>query len=290
MQVGVAFPITEIGSDPAIIRDFAQAADELGYSHLTCIDHVVGAARAEAEWRAYYTRENMFHEVLVLFGFLAAVTRKIQLNTAILILPQRQTALVAKQAAEIDVLSGGRLVLGVGLGWNEIEFEALNENFRNRARRMEEQIELLRLMWTQELLTYKGRFHTITDVGLNPLPRQRPIPIWIGAFEKPAIERAARLADGWYVNPRLAPGNEAAILIAAFRDAAAMAGRDISKLAIDATIHVGSKTPEQLRAEASQWRALGATRVTVRTIYAGLPSPQAHIEAIRRILPAVGAP
>ena len=173
MRIGVSFPLTEIGKDPAVIGEFVQTVEGLGYDHLTCIDHVLGAGRAEDEWRSYYTRDNMFHEVFVLFGFLAAVTRRVELASAILILPQRQTALVAKQAAEIDVLSRGRLRLGVGLGWNDVEYEALNENFKNRARRMEEQIDLLRLLWTRDLVTFKGQFHALSDVGLNPEPVDR---------------------------------------------------------------------------------------------------------------------
>ena len=287
MRFGVAFPTTEIGRDPAAVRDFVQAAEALGYDHLTCIDHVLGAREALNEWRAYYTRDNMFHEIFVLFGFIAAVTSKIELASAILILPQRQTALVAKQAAEIDVLSRGRLRLGIGIGWNGIEFEALNENFRNRAKRIEEQVEVLRRLWTEDLVTYKGAFHTITDVGLNPVPVQRPIPIWLGAFEPPAVERAGRIADGWFVNPRIGPGNAAGDAIETFRSAARTAGRVPAKLGIDTTVHIADKTPEQCAAEVEAWRKHGATHVTIRTMYAGLSSPQQHIEAIRKIRAAL---
>jgi probable F420-dependent oxidoreductase len=283
MRIGVAFPLTEIGTDPAVIRDFAQAVEGMGYKHFTCIDHVLGAGTAQDEWRSYYTRANMFHEVMVLFGFLAAVTRSIELATAILILPQRQTALVAKQAAEIDVLTRGRLRLGVGLGWNEVEYEALNQNFRDRARRMEEQIEVMRLLWTRDLVTFKGKHHTLTDVGLNPEPVQRPIPVWVGAFEKPAIERAGRIADGWFLNPRVAPGNQAGDMIETFRGAARAGGRDPAKLGIDCTVHIGGKTPEQCAAELELWRKHGATHVTLRTMYAGLKSPTEHLEALRKI-------
>lgn len=287
MRIGVAFPTTEIGTDPAVIRDFAQAAEELGYAHITCIDHVVGSGEPAEGWRAYYTRDNPFHEVLVLFGFLAAVTQRIELTPAVLILPQRQTVLVAKQAAELDVLSRGRVRFGVGIGWNEVEYEALGQDFRTRGRRIAEQVEVLRALWTQELVTFKGAQHTLTNVGLNPLPVQRPIPLWFGAFEKPAIERAARLADGWLLNPRLAPGEEASALIDAFRAAARAAGRDPSALGMDATLHIGGKTPEQIAAEADAWRAHGATHLTIRTMYAGLAGPQQHIEAIRKLRDAL---
>ena len=194
---------------------------------------------------------------------------------------------MAKQAAEIDVLSRGRLRLGIGIGWNGIEFEALNENFRNRAKRIEEQVEVLRRLWTEDLVTYKGAFHTITDVGLNPVPVQRPIPIWLGAFEPPAVERAGRIADGWFVNPRIGPGNAAGDAIETFRSAARTAGRVPAKLGIDTTVHIADKTPEQCAAEVEAWRKHGATHVTIRTMYAGLSSPQQHIEAIRKIRAAL---
>lgn len=283
MRIGVSFPLTEIGKDPAVIGGFVQSVEALGYDHLTCIDHVLGAGKAAEEWRAYYTRANMFHEVMVLFGFIAALTKRIELASAILILPQRQTALVAKQAAEIDVLSRGRLRLGVGLGWNEVEYEALNENFKNRARRLEEQIALLRQLWTRDLVTFKGEFHSLSDVGLNPEPAQRPIPVWVGAFDKRAIERAGRIADGWFLNPRVAPGNEAGDAIESFRAAARSAGRDPAKLGIDATIHIGGKTPEQCAQEAETWRQMGASHITIRTMYAGLTSPAQHLDVLKRL-------
>ena len=186
MRIGVAFPTTEIGTDPAVIRAFAEAAEDLGYDHITLIDHVLQAGTAEADdWRAYYTRDNMFHEPMVLFGFLAAVTQRIELATAILILPQRPTVLVAKQAAEIDVLTGGRLRLGVGIGWNKLEFDAMGQNFRNRARRIEEQVAVLRALWTNELVTYDGEWHRIEEAGINPLPVQQPIPDLVRCIRRP---------------------------------------------------------------------------------------------------------
>jgi probable F420-dependent oxidoreductase len=287
MRIGVAFPTTEIGDDPAVIRDFVQAAEELGYAHVTCIDHVVQAGTAEAGWRSYYTRDNAFHEPLILFAFAAAVTRRIELAPAVLVLPQRQATLVAKQAAELDVLSGGRLRLGVGIGWNEAEYEALGQDFRNRARRFEEQIEVLRALWAQDLVTFRGQFHRLTNVGLNPAPLRRPPPLWLGAFETRAIARAGRLADGWFLNPRVAPGSEAEALIGAFQAAARDAGRDPAQLGMDATLHLGDKTPERIAAEAEAWRGHGVTHVTLRTIYSGLRSPAEHIETIRKLRDAL---
>ena len=212
MQIGAAFPTTEIGNNPVVIKDFVQAVEEMGYDHLTIIDHVIQAEDPESEdWRAYYVRANPFHEPLVMLGYLTALTTRLEFATAILILPQRPAVLAAKQLAELDVLSGGRLRAGVGIGWNALEFEALGQSFRNRARRMEEQIEVMRSLWTQEIVSFDGRYHQIGAAGINPLPVQRPIPIWFGAFETPAIQRAGRLGDGWFINPRIKPDEGEAV-------------------------------------------------------------------------------
>jgi probable F420-dependent oxidoreductase len=195
MKVGVVFPQTEIGRDPAIIRDYAQAVEAMGYTHILAFDSVVGPnPDRPGGWDSQYDYRHAFHEPLVLFGFLAAVTRRIELATGVLILPQRQTALVAKQAAEVDVLSGGRLRLGIGVGWNPVEFEALGEDIKNRGRRVEEQLEVMRLLWTRELVTYAGRWHRVPDAGINPLPVRRPVPVWMGGESPAVLRRAARLA------------------------------------------------------------------------------------------------
>ena len=290
MRIGVAFPTTEIGTDPAAIRDFAQAAESLGFDHITAIDHVLQSGTAAADdWRSYYTRNNMFHEPLILFGYLAAITQKIELATAILILPQRPTVLVAKQTAELDVLCGGRLRLGVAIGWNELEFDALGQRFRNRAKRMEEQIEVLRLLWTKELVTFDGQYHKIENAGINPLPVQASIPVWLGAFESPAIRRAGRMGDGWFLNPRVGPGDEARAQIEEFSAAARESGRDPAALGIDVTLHVADADPQEWAAQAAQWQAMGATHVTMRTMYAGLETPAQHIDAMRRFRDAFPA-
>ena len=283
MRVGVAFPTTDIGNDPIVIRDFAQAVEEMGYDHITLIDHVIQTAKpVESDWRAFYARENSFHEPFVLFGFLAGVTTTIEFATAILIMPQRPTVLVAKQAAELDVLSGGRLRLGVGIGWNEMEYDALGQNFKNRGRRLEEQIELMRALWTNEVVNFKGEWHNIDESGLNPLPVQQPIPVWFGAFEEIAIKRAGRLGDGWFHNPRLSPGVEAQELADVFRQAAADAGRDPASLGLDCTVHVGDSGTQEWVAQAGQWREMGASHVTVRTMYAGMETIDDHINALRK--------
>ncbi|MGE4219011.1 MAG: LLM class F420-dependent oxidoreductase [Alphaproteobacteria bacterium] len=285
MRVGVAFPTTEIGTDPAVIRDYAQAVEEMGFHHLTMIDHVLQEpAQPDAEeWQTYYSLKNMFHEPLVLFGFLAACTARIQLATAILILPQRPAVLVAKQAAELDILTKGRIRLGVGVGWNEVEFKALNQDFKNRGPRMEEQIALMRALWTQDRVTFEGQWHRIDDAGINPLPVQRPIPVWFGAFAPPAIRRAARLGDGWYANPFFGGLDEETRRdVAIFRQAAAEADRDPASVGLDGTLRTADKTPDQWVAEAESWRQLGASHVTVRTMKAGLTDPKAHLEVLRQ--------
>ena len=214
MQIGAIFPQTEIGADPGQVRYFAQAVEDLGYAYIYIADHVLGADPAHHSHQNYaiYNHKSVIHESLTVLGYLAAVTQKVGLVTGILILPQRQTALVAKQAAEIDVLSGGRLRLGIGVGWNPVEFEALGENFHDRGRRSEEQMAVLRALWTQEVVDFRGRWHRIDQAGLNPLPVQRPIPLWLGTGgPMPAdvvLRRVARLADGWC--PAIRPDEEGA--------------------------------------------------------------------------------
>ena len=207
MQLGAIFPQTEIGADPIAVKDFAQAAEALGYEHLLVFDHVLGADHTQrAEWNRPYNKDDMFHEPFVMFGYLAALTEKIEFCTGIIILPQRQTALVAKQTAEVDVLTNGRLRLGIGVGWNEVEYEALGENWENRGRRSAEQIEVMRMLWTQEVVNYEGRYHKITHAGINPLPVQRPIPVWFGGGAPQVVRRLARMGDGWF--PQFKPDGE----------------------------------------------------------------------------------
>lgn len=283
MKLGVIFPQTEIGNDPIAIRDYAQAAEELGYDHLLVYDHVLGAAAERFErlgFRPPYTYQTPFHEPFVLFGYLAGLTKKLELVTGILVLPQRQTALVAKQAAEVDVLTGGRLRLGVGIGWNAVEFEALGENFRNRGRRSEEQVALLRELWTKELVDFDGRYHTVKGAGINPLPIQRPIPIWMGAMAEPAIRRVARIADGWF--PQFAPGPDGAASIEQFRGYIRDAGRRPEDVGIEGRVSIARASEDQWVAMLKGWSDLGATHVSFNTMGAGLQSPQAHIDAIQR--------
>ncbi len=294
MRVGVVFPQTEIGPDPGAIRDYVQAAEDLGYSHLIAYDHVLGAdTRFHEGWSGGYALNDMFHEPLVVFGYMAAITKTLELVTAILILGQRQTALVAKQAAEVDILSGGRLRLGVGIGWNHVEYEALGQNFHNRGRRTEEQIPLLRALWTQEVVNFKGRWNQVTDAGINPLPVQRPIPIWMGAGGRlnpvppePVLRRVARLADGWF--PQFSPDETGRETVTRVREYAREEGRDPSVIGMEARINIIDGDPEFWVNRARAWEDLGATHIAVNTMRAGLESPEAHINAIRQFKEVVG--
>ena len=281
MRLGVVFPQTEIGADPVAVRDYAQAAESLGAHHLLVYDHVLGANAASRQgWSGAYRHTDMFHEPFALFGYLAGLTHSIEFVTGIIILPQRQTVLVAKQAAEVDLLSGGRLRLGVGIGWNAVEYEALSENFHDRGRRCEEQIEVMRLLWTQELVTYEGRWHKITDAGLNPLPVQRPIPIWIGGMADPVLRRTARIADGWF--PQFQPGASGLEMMAQLHAYIREEGRDPADVGIDGRVAVGRRSPDQWVEDVAAWKGLGATHLSVNTMGAELPSPAAHIDALRR--------
>ena len=281
MRVGVSFPTTELGNDPAAIKAFAQGVESLGFDYLTCIDHVIQKKEPEADdWRAYYTLDNPFHEVLVMFGFLAAATENLELATAILILPQRPTVLVAKQLAEIDVLNGGKLRVGVGIGWNAVEFDALGQEFRKRGRRVEEQVELMRRLWTEETVSFDGEFDQVNDAGINPRPLQQPIPIWFGAFTPPAIRRAGRLADGLFLNPRATPTEMAPEHIQILHDAAREAGRDPADIGLDATIYTRGRGANAIRTDYEAWRELGATHVTLRTMTTGYSSVDQHLDAL----------
>lgn len=286
MRIGVVFPQTELGGDPGAVRAYGERVEELGYAHVLAYDHVLGADPAAHEgWSGPYDVDTTFHEPLVMFGYLAAVTTTLELVTGVIILPQRQTALVAKQAAEVDLLSGGRLRFGIGLGWNAVEYEALGETFGNRGRRSEEQIAVLRQLWTQRSVSFDGRYHRLTGVGIAPLPVQRPIPLWIGAAAARGYERAGRLADGWF--PMHPPGpalDEAkAIVDAAARDA----GRDPSEVGMEGRVSWRGDLG-RIADDIRGWSERGATHLSVNTMGAGLRTVDDHLAVLGAVADSVG--
>ena len=289
MNVGVIFPQTECGSDVAAIGAFVRSVEAMGFDHLFVADHVLGAdPRFHSHPSlATYSHEAVVHEALTLMAYLAAITTRITLATGILILPQRQTALVAKQAAQIDVLSGGRLRLGIGVGWNAVEFEALNETFENRGRRSAEQIAVLRALWTQPVVDFRGEFHRISHAGLNPMPIQRPIPIWfgVGSRDQPvppdaALRRIARLADGW--SPNFPPDAQGHALVARVHQYAREADRDPAKLPLEGRVRLAGQNADGWAKQVEAWKALGATSLIAEPRGERLAFPDGHLDVLRR--------
>ncbi len=287
MKLGAVFPQLESGSDPLAIRDYAQAVEALGYSHIVAYDHVLGAEiSTRPNWSGPYTSESVFHELFVLFGYLAGLTRSVELVTGVLILPQRQTALVAKQAAEVDLLSGGRLRLGIGVGWNEVEYEALNENFRNRGARSEEQIALLRALWADPAISFKGRWHSIDNAGLNPLPPRRAIPIWIGGYSEATLQRVGAMGDGWF--PWRPPSDEMRAQIARVHAYAQTAGRDPAAIGLEPQLSPGRLPEREWEPFVQGWRELGATHLCVNTMGAGCATLDTHVALLRSVKERLG--
>jgi probable F420-dependent oxidoreductase len=281
MKLGVVFPQTEIGADPGAVREYALAVQDLGYDHLLVYDHVLGADPSYYQgWSGVYTHEAMFHEPMVLFGYLAGIVPQLELITGIVILPQRQTALVAKQAAEVDILTGGRLRLGIGIGWNAVEYEALGQDFHTRGRRVEEQINLLRDLWTREVVTFEGRWDTVTASGINPLPVQRPIPIWMGGHADAVLRRVGRLSDGWI--PTLPPDHETGELWERIKDHARQAGRDAAAIGLEGSVRARQGTLDDWVATTKAWGGMGASHVSMNTMGAGLTSVKQHVDVLRR--------
>jgi probable F420-dependent oxidoreductase len=278
MRIGVVFPQTEIGADAGAIRAYAEHVEGLGYTHLLAYDHVVGAdPTVHIGWNGPYDLHTTFHEPLVTFGYIAAVTASLELVTGIVILPQRQTVLVAKQAAEVDLLTCGRLRLGVGLGWNTVEYEALGEDFSNRGKRSEEQVHLMRKLWTQQTVTYHGSYHSVTGAGLAPLPIQRPIPVWFGAASARACRRAGRLGDGWF--PMVGPGPKLERALREVRQAATEAGRDPTRIGMEGQV-LWDRDADALADGFRAWAEAGASHVSINTMNAGLASVDDHLAAL----------
>jgi probable F420-dependent oxidoreductase len=287
MQLGTAFPQDKTALDPGAVKTYAQAVEAMGYTFIHGGEHVLGADTTNRpDWTGPYNVHNVWREPFPLFGFLTACTSTITLGTSILVLPLRQTPLVAKQAAEVDVLSGGRFRLGVGIGWNDVEFEAMGMDVHTRGRRSEEQVELLRALWTQEVVDFKGKWHRVDQAGINPMPVQRPIPIWFGGGEADvALKRIARLGDGWIPPGR--PGPETEAMVARFRQYVRDAGRDPSSISLSGRANVAGATPDQWVEMYKGWETLGATHMAVSTNGAGVTSIDQHIEFLRRFKEAV---
>ena len=279
MRLHAIFPQTEIGNDPRAIASYVREVEAMGFDGIVAYDHVLGADPTRPGWSGPYTIDTPFHEVFVLFGYCAAITTRLELSTGVLILPQRQTALVAKQAAALDVLSNGRLRLGVGVGWNWVEFDALGMEFHDRGKRIEEQIALLRALWTQPSVTFAGRGHHVDRAGLNPLPVRRPIPLWMGADTERAIRRVARLADGFFSH--FAPNDDGRAMAARFWEWVKEAGRDPRAVGLECRF--GAKqTDDEIGRAADAFRAMGATDFECNTMRAGFRSPDEHLAALRR--------
>ncbi|MCC6533483.1 MAG: LLM class F420-dependent oxidoreductase [Burkholderiales bacterium] len=285
MLLNAMFPTRDIGNDPVKIRDWTQAAEELGYGYIEVPDHVFGAA-ARQGWTPLYDENDAFHETFVTLGFLAAITRSIRLSSGVLIAPQRQTGLIAKQAAEVDVLSRGRLRLGIGVGWNRVEYEALGQDWHTRGARQAEQIEVLRRLWCGDITDYQGRFHDLRAVTIVPPPVQRPIPIWLGGVSDAVVKRAARLGDGWM--PIMAPDAQAEQKLALLRAELARHGRDAATFGLEAWVRMHDPDPWRWAAAAAGWRKLGAHMLMLYPMFR-MPSCDQQIETLRRFKDVAGA-
>jgi probable F420-dependent oxidoreductase len=278
MQLNALFPTRDIGSDPAKIRDWAQAAEALGFAHIEVADHVFGAT-ARGDWQPVYNETDPFHETLTTLAFMAAVTKTIGLTSGVLILPQRQTGVVAKQAAEVDLLSGGRLRLGVGVGWNHVEYESLGADWKTRGARQAEQIKVMRRLWTEDLVTFTGRFHNLQSVNIVPPPVQRPIPVWFGGSSDAVVKRAAMLGDGWM--PIMAPDAQAEAKLETLRGHLKAFDRDPATFGLEGWLRMHEANPDLWASAAAGWRRLGAQMVMLYPMYR-MPKFDEQIETLRR--------
>lgn len=295
MKIGVTFPQTEIGQDAGAIKEYAREVERMGFDHILAYDHVLGAGRAtRPDWQRPYDLSSMFHEPFVLFSYLAGVTARLGFVSGVMILPQRQTALVAKQAACLDVLSEGRLRLGIGTGWNEVEYEALGVPFEDRGRRFEDQVTTLRALWTQASVTQRSDFHVVNDAGLSPMPVQRPIPLWFGGGSdrprfgnQPArdsvIRRIARLADGWI--PQWQPNERGQELLDKMRAFAREYGRDPAAIGIEGRFSITQAGQDSWAATLGAWRKMGVSHLAVDTMGDGLRGAEAHLRRLEQVRP-----
>lgn len=283
MKYGAVFPQLEITADGGQVREYIRSVEVMGYDYLLIYDHVLGANPDRlGGWGGGYTYKDQFHEVMTLLAYAAAITERLQFFTGILVLPQRGTALAAKQAAEIDVLSGGRMNVGVGVGWNRVELEGAGFTFGNRGRRVDEQVDVMRLLWTQELVRFEGKYHKLDDVGINPLPVQRPIPIWFGGAADPMLRRMARVGAGWLINRM--PIERAQELLRTLTNYMVEEGRSMDDFGLDVRLNVSINGPDTWDAELQSWRNLGVTQVCVNTMGAGYSSLEEHLQVLRQFI------
>jgi probable F420-dependent oxidoreductase len=281
MRIGIIYPQFEFGSDPAAIRDYAQTAEGLGFQHIGADDHIIGPnPERPGGWDGWVTFQTAFIEPFVLFSFMAAVTQTVEFETCVLLLPQRQTVLVAKQSASLDVLSGERLRLGIGNGWNRIEYQSLNEDFHTRGKRIEEQIALLRRLWSEPHVDFQGQWHTIPDAGINPLPVRRTIPIWFGGQSAPVIRRVARMGNGWM--PLYADAREARPGLNLLDEELSLAGRSRTEIGLEARLPYGKGDPNEWQRLLEGWFEAGATHISLITTGCGLRTPGEHLAAMQR--------
>jgi probable F420-dependent oxidoreductase len=281
MQYGVVMPHYELPATPIALRDFIIGVEELGYDYLLAYDHVIGAnPDREGGWKGPYTYTHTFHEVFTLFSFAAGITETLGFASGILILPQRDASLVAKQAAQVDLLSNGRLRLGVGVGWNKVEMQSLGFDFHNRGKRIDEQVRVMQQLWQHELVTFNGDYHHLDDVGINPLPVQRPIPVWFGGGADVVLRRMARLGAGWIPNG-MTPDRAQAV-VETLRAYLAENGRDMSAFGIDVRLSM-KRLPEDTWDDfIAGWTQLGMTHLAVITMENGYRTPDEHLGALAR--------
>jgi probable F420-dependent oxidoreductase len=287
MQIGVVYPQNELGGDPSAVRRIGIAAEDLGFDHLLAYDHVLGAVHANRArpLPGPYTEHDPFHDPFVMFAYLAGMTERIGFATGILVLPQRQTALVARQAADVDLLSGGRLRLGVGVGWNHVEYEALGQDFGTRGARQEEQIKLLRRLFTEPVVDFSGRFDRVDRAALVPKPA-RPIPIWLGGSSEAAFDRAARLANGFIF---FGGSDHVVDDWDRLRDRVGGLKRSVEDFGGEYVV-VSRGSVGDLTGEVDSWRKAGGTHVSVVTMGLGLGSVDAHIDYLASVAEALGLP
>src|SRR5437660_2117470 len=264
MQLGTLIPFGDIGGDPAVLREYAQAAEAVGYDFIEAPDHVLGQNPAGAS-AGERVADGLYHDPFVLFGYLAGICPKLGFSTGVLILPQRQTVLVAKQAACLDVLCGGRFRLGIGVGWNEVEFVGLNENFHNRGRRSEEQVEVMQALWSEPHVKFKGRWHTIEDAGINPRPASGKVPLWYGGHADVTLRRVVKWGDGW-MPLAYGPGDEARAAFDKLRRVAEESGRDPATIGIDTRVSAAGEEA-QWREDVQFWKSCGVTHLTLANYY-----------------------